>query len=99
MVLYLVRLNIWTANFLEIAYDLNLLYYYYFYFYFFGHQTGVAYSKHMMQLYTYHGNDIRQHLEVSSVFFSLAIYLSSFVSNTLSKKQNLISRLMLMLVV
>ena len=52
-----------------------------------------------MQLYTYHsGNDIRQHLEVGSVFFFLAVYLSSFVSNTLFKK-NLISRLMLMLVV
>ncbi|XP_050268371.1 topless-related protein 1-like isoform X1 [Quercus robur] len=32
-----------------------------------GSLFGVAYSKHMMQLYTYHsGNDIRQHLEIDA---------------------------------
>lgn len=41
------------------------------------HQTGVAYSKHMMQLYTYHGgDDVRQHLEVGSVL-SLSLSLET----------------------
>uniref|UniRef100_A0A2N9EEB4 CTLH domain-containing protein n=1 Tax=Fagus sylvatica TaxID=28930 RepID=A0A2N9EEB4_FAGSY len=32
-----------------------------------GSIIGVAYSKHLMQLYTYHsGNDIRQHLEIDA---------------------------------
>ncbi|KAG6658603.1 hypothetical protein CIPAW_04G173200 [Carya illinoinensis] len=61
MILCLVRFKIWTITMLVIAYHPN---YYLYWKYVAFHQTGVAYSKHMMQLYTYQGgNDIR-HLEV-----------------------------------
>lgn len=48
--------------------------------------AGVAYSKHMMQLYRYHGgNDIRQHLEVSSMLiFSCKVYESFLLYLSLS---------------
>ena len=61
-------------------------------------QTGVAYSKHIVQLYTYFGgNDIRQYLEVGSHILSLPfikVYWY-FYSNEILP---LISRLTLILV-
>lgn len=48
--------------------------------------TGVAYSRHIVQIYSYHGNeDVRQHLEVYLILnFLFEIYTLIFCGTYVS---------------